>query len=116
MDERILKWIFDIQIAINEIDVFFTIYPKDFFEYKNNIVLKRATERELEIIGEAVNRIIKQDSSFENQITNAKSIIGLRNQVIYAYDSISDENIWSILINHLPKLKSDIDKLISENK
>jgi uncharacterized protein with HEPN domain len=116
MDERILKWIFDIQIAINEIDVFFTIYPKDFFEYKNNIVLKRATERELEIIGEAVNRIIKQDSSFENQITNAKSIIGLRNQVIHAYDSISDENIWSILINHLPKLKSDIDKLISENK
>ena len=116
MDERILKWIFDIQIAINEIDGFFTIYPKDFFEYKNNIVLKRATERELEIIGEAVNRIIKQDSSFENQITNAKSIIGLRNQVIHAYDSISDENIWSILINHLPKLKSDIDKLISENK
>ena len=116
MDERILKWIFDIQIAISEIDVFFTIYPKDFFEYKNNIVLKRATERELEIIGEAVNRIIKQDSSFENQITNATSIIDLRNQVIHAYDSISDENIWSILINHLPKLKSDIDKLISENK
>jgi len=116
MDERILKWIFDIQIAINEIDVFFTIYSKDFFEYKNNVILKRATERELEIIGEAVNRIIKQDSSFENKITNAKSIIGLRNQVIHAYDSISDENIWSILINHLPKLKSDIDKLISENK
>jgi len=116
MDERILKWIFDIQIAINEIDVFFTIYSKDFLEYKNNVILKRATERELEIIGEAVNRIIKQDSSFENKITNAKSIIGLRNQVIHAYDSISDENIWSILINHLPKLKSDIDKLISENK
>jgi uncharacterized protein with HEPN domain len=116
MDERILKWIYDIQIAINEIDIFFTIYPKDFFEYKNNIVLKRATERELEIIGEAVNRILKQDSSFENQITNAKSIIGLRNQVIHAYDSISDENIWSILINHLPKLKSDIDKLITENR
>ena len=116
MDERILKWIFDIQIAINEIDVFFTIYSKDFFEYKNNVILKRATERELEIIGEAVNQIIKQDSSFENQITNAKSIIGLRNQAIHAYDSISDENIWSILINHLPKLKSDIDKLISENK
>jgi uncharacterized protein with HEPN domain len=116
MDERILKWIYDIQIAINEIDLFFTIYPKDFFEYKNNIVLKRATERELEIIGEAVNRILKQDSSFENQITNAKSIIGLRNQVIHAYDSISDENIWSILINHLPKLKSDIDKLITEKR
>ena len=41
------------------------------------------------------------------------AIIGLRNQVIHSYDSISDENIWSVLINHLPKLKIEIDSLIS---
>ena len=79
-------------------------------------MLKRAIERDLEIIGEAVNRIIKRDSSFIEKIANAKAIIGLRNQVIHAYDNISDENIWSILINHLPKLKLDIDKLITKNK
>ncbi len=115
MDEKILKWLFDVKIAINEIDSFFTLYTKDFFEYKNNLILKRATERELEIIGGAINRILKQDPLFENKITNAKSIIGLRNQVLHAYDSISDENIWSILINHLPKLKIEIEKLINEN-
>ncbi|WP_083932833.1 DUF86 domain-containing protein [Gillisia sp. CAL575] len=48
-------------------------------------------------------------------MTNAKSIIGLRNQVIHAYDSISDENIWSILINHLPKLKSEIEILTDQH-
>lgn len=78
-------------------------------------MLKRAIERNLEIIGEAMNRILKSDSSFENRISNAKAIIGLRNQVIHAYDNISDENIWSILINHLPKLKLEINNLIREN-
>lgn len=81
-------------------------------------MLKRAVERDLEIIGEAINRILKKDSSFENKITNVKLIFGgLRNQVIHAYDSISDENIWSILINHLPKLKDEIEILIElDNK
>ncbi|HOY48375.1 MAG TPA: DUF86 domain-containing protein [Flavobacteriales bacterium] len=45
-------------------------------------------------------------------INNAKNIVGLRNQIIHAYDSISDETIWGILINHLPKLKAEINSLI----
>lgn len=83
----------------------------DFFEYKEKLMLKRAVERDLEIIGEAINRIVKKDPTFENKITDAKSIIGLRNQVIHAYDNISDENIWSILQIHLPKLKGEIEIL-----
>lgn len=114
MDERILKWLYDIKIAIEEIDGYFENQEKDFFQYRKNIMLKRAIERNLEIIGEAVNRILKSDHSFENLISNAKAIIALRNQVIHAYDNISDENIWSILINHLPKLKSEIDQLIEK--
>jgi uncharacterized protein with HEPN domain len=78
-------------------------------------MLKRAIEKDLEIIGEVVNRIIKRDNSFIEKISNPKAIIGLINQIIH-YNNISDENIWSILINHLPKLMLDIDKLITENK
>ena len=101
-------------MAIDEIDSYFINEPKDFFKYRSNLMLKRAVERDLEIIGEAMNRIITRDQSIEIKITNAKAIIGLRNQVIHAYDNISDENIWSILINHLPKLKSEIENLIEE--
>ena len=79
-------------------------------------MLKRAIERNFEIIGEAINRIITRDSIYIEKISNAKSIIGLRNQVIHANDSISDENIWSILINHLPKLKAEIENLIHHSK
>ncbi|WP_139960016.1 HepT-like ribonuclease domain-containing protein [Flavicella sediminum] len=116
MDERILKWIYDIDFALNEIDSYFDNKDKNFLEYRENTMLKRAIERDLEIIGEAVNRILKKDPSYANIISDAKAIIGLRNQVIHAYDSISDENIWSIIINHIPKLKKEIRKIIQENK
>ncbi len=113
MDERILKWLYDIKLSIEEINSFFANQKLDFFEYKKNTMLKRAVERNLEIIGEAVNRILKKDPHYVSKISEAKSIIGLRNQVIHSYDNISDENIWSILINHLPKLKIEIDNLIN---
>lgn len=116
MDERIEKWLYDIKISIEEIDTFFKDEPKDFFQYRKNLMLKRAVERNLEIIGEAVNRIITKDNTYTEKIRNAKAIIGLRNHVIHAYDTISDENIWSVLINHLPKLKLEIDHLIFKEK
>jgi uncharacterized protein with HEPN domain len=106
--------LYDIQSAIKEIDSYFEKEEKDFLKYKSNLMLKRAIERDLEIIGEAINRIITKESSFVDKITDSRAIIGLRNQVIHAYDSISDENIWAILINHLPKLKSEINALIEE--
>ena len=115
MDERILKWIYDIDFALNEIDSYFENKDKNFLEYRENTMLKRAIERDLEIIGEAVNRILKRDPSYANIISDAKAIVGVRNQVIHGYDSISDENIWSIIINHIPKLKKEQPDIIIFN-
>lgn len=112
MDERILKWLYDIQQAITEIDSYFSDHPKDFKYYASNVLLKRAIERDLEIIGEAINRILKTDPEF--QIENARRIIGLRNQIIHGYDNISDENIWAIVSKHLPLLKTEIKALIDK--
>ena len=110
MNEKILKYLYDIKMAIDEIDIFFIDIEKRFETYKGNILLKRAIERNLEIIGEAVNKILSIDPNFP--IKNARKIVGLRNQIIHSYDNISDENIWGILINHLPGLKSEIEELI----
>lgn len=112
MDERILKWLYDIQEAINEIESYFVDNPKDFKFYQSNILLKRAVERDLEIIGEAVNRILKRDPEFP--IEYAKRIVGLRNQIIHAYDNISDESIWAIISKHIPNLKEEVLNFIEK--
>ncbi len=114
MDERIGKWLFDIQTAIADIELFLVGKEFKFEAYQKDKMLKRAIERELEIIGEAVNRIVKKDPSYSNKIRGAQNIVGLRNQVIHAYDNISDENIWAILVNHLPNLKADVNGLLAE--
>lgn len=113
MDEKILKLLFDIKNAIDEIDGFFDTYPKNFNQYKSNLILKRAVERDLEIIGESVNRILKIQVEFP--IHNSRRIVGLRNQIIHAYDNISDENIWAIISKHLPELKIEINNLLRNN-
>ncbi len=67
-------------------------------------------ERNLEIIGEAMNRVLKAEPGI--QIIHAKKIIGTRNRIIHGYDNISDEVIWTIVCRELPKLKLEVDKLI----
>lgn len=47
MDERILKWLFDVKMSIDEINEFFHNEEKIFFKYRNNLMLKRAVERNL---------------------------------------------------------------------
>ena len=110
MNEKVLKCLYDIKNAIEEIDAFFTNREKRFGNYAKDIILKRAIERNLEVIGEAMNRILKEEPDFA--IKNARRIVGLRNQIIHGYDSVSDENIWSIVINHIPGLKEEIELLI----
>ncbi len=110
MTERLLKSLYDIKGAIDEIDSYFSSREKRFDAYKAEILLRRGIERNLEVIGEAMGRILKENENI--QITDARRIIGLRNQLIHGYDTISDENIWAIVINHLPLLRSEIAQLI----
>lgn len=112
MDERVLKCLYDIKLAIEEVDSYFVNRQRNFKDYKSDVILRRAIERNLEIIGEAMNRILKVDPDF--LIENARRIVGLRNQIIHGYDSISDENIWGVVINHLPNLKTEVENLIKE--
>ncbi len=110
MDSSIKTWLYDILKAIEEIESFFEGKPKNYLEYCNDTKTKRAVERNIEIIGEAMNRILKEDPEFE--IENARNIVGTRNRIIHSYDNISDDMIWSIIINSLPKLKMEIVGLL----
>jgi uncharacterized protein with HEPN domain len=110
MDNYIKTCLDDVLQSIREIESYFEGQPKVFEEYRRDGRTRRAVERNIEIIGEAVNRILKFNPEF--QLQNARNIIGTRNRIIHSYDAISDELIWSIIINHLPLLKAEILALL----
>jgi uncharacterized protein with HEPN domain len=109
MQLEVKKYLYDIQISINSIFEYLG-EKRDFNEYLSNKLLRRGIERELEIIGEAANRILKIDS--EINIENARKIVDLRNWVIHGYDKIDDVIIWGIISKHLPILKTQVDELL----
>ena len=73
--------------------------------------MRRAVERELTIVGEAVNRILAADSTIS--ITAARQIVRFRNRITHEYDGVDDVNVWAILQNHLPVLKQEIADLLT---
>ena len=109
MQLEIEKYLFDIQTSINSINEYLGS-KRDFNEYENNKLLRRGIEREIEIIGEAANRIYKIDSTIK--IDNVRKIIDLRNWVIHGYDKIDNVVIWGIISKQLPLLKNQIDELL----
>lgn len=112
MDNEVKAWLYDILNAIMEIDSFFIDIPKEFSTYKNDLRTRRAIERNIEIIGEALSRIISKDATIN--ISNARKIVDTRNRIIHGYDSVSDEIIWGIVINHIPILQTEVKDLMGE--
>ncbi len=72
--------------------------------------MRRGVERELEIIGEAMNRILQLDNEIE--ISHARKIVNFRNWVIHGYDKVDDVIVWGIISKHLPELKIQVKKLL----
>jgi uncharacterized protein with HEPN domain len=113
MDNSIKTWVYDILAAIEEIENFFSDRPKHYADYCNDVRTKRAVERNIEIIGEAMYRILKHDTTIE--ISNARKIVDARNRIIHGYDSISDEIIWGIVVKHIPILKTELEHLLQDD-
>jgi uncharacterized protein with HEPN domain len=108
MTDKTRKYLFDILEAVNSIENY--ILNIDFIQYEKNKMVRRAVEREFEIIGEAMNALLKADDSI--QITSAERIIGMRNRVIHGYDKIDNGLVWGTIKKHLPILKEEVSELL----
>ena len=109
MQPKILKYLLDIESIISEIETIKARVGSDFSSLAQDIILQRAVERELEIIGEAVRKLLELSPNIE--ISTSKKIIGLRNIISHAYDSVEPELIWGIIQRDIPLLKDEIKKI-----
>lgn len=108
IDEK--KLLNDILTSIESIDEHLES-KRIFDDYLSNKTKRRAVERELEIIGEAMARLLKFNP--EIKISYSKIIINLRNKVIHAYDSVDNVIIWKIIMKDIPVLKEECLELFN---
>jgi uncharacterized protein with HEPN domain len=109
MQPRLLKYLLDIDSIIEEVENIKVRVGNDFITFKSDFILQRAIERDLEIIGEAVRNIRDQFPLIK--ITSSSKIIGLRNLITHAYDSIEPEMIWGIIQKDIPLLKIEVEQI-----
>lgn len=109
MDNEIKKYLFDNQEAIESIKKYLGD-KRDFNVYLGDKMLRRAVEREFEIIGEAMSRIENLDPTIK--ITSKRQFISMRNRVIHGYDKIDNEIVWGTILRHLPALQIEINNLL----
>ena len=113
MERHLKTHLYDISTAIDEVQSFFNQVPVRFDEYCKNLMLRRAIERNIGIIGEAVNKIHQDYPDIE--ISNSRAIIATRNRVIHDYAAVTDDVMWKIVVNDLPKLKTEVDTLLAQD-
>ena len=99
----------DIEQSIIEINDFLPI-ERNFFEFQKDLKTRKAIERNIEIIGEAMDRILKTD--IDIQITDSRKIVDTRNRISHGYDSVSDDIIWLIVCKYLPILEQEVKVLL----
>jgi uncharacterized protein with HEPN domain len=109
MTDQGKKYLSDILQAIDLIESF-TDKIATFSAYQDDLKTQSAVERQLGIIGEAINKFEKLFPTVS--LDNARKIVGLRNRLIHSYDSIDSSIIWAIIKNHLEPLKIEALKLI----
>lgn len=109
MTEREKKYLVDILSALDRITEF-TKGIHSFDIYCTEFKTKSAVERQLGIVGEALNKFRNEEGKID--ILHSRQIISLRNRIIHSYDNIDDNIIWAILTRYIQPLRNEVEMLL----
>jgi uncharacterized protein with HEPN domain len=79
--------------------------------FLTNDLLIDAVVRNLEIIGEASNRVSEEFTEAHLEIS-FRPAISMRNQLAHGYDDVDLEVVWSTVTDDLPHLQSQLTELL----
>lgn len=112
MSERRPKLLFDALAAIEAAQSF--LAGVELTAYEADAMRRSATERQLEILGEARARLAREDDKAFDRLPGARMAVGLRNRIIHGYDAVDDETVYRTVIDDLPALKAGLAHWLAE--
>jgi uncharacterized protein with HEPN domain len=79
-----------------------------------NRMVRSAVEREFLIIGKAINYLSDLAPDIFVRITEGRTIVDFRNQLVHGYMTINDRLVWGYAVREAPKLREECARLLSE--
>lgn len=105
------KYLYDVQRAAAHIAKF--VSGKQLEDYRSDVLLRSAVERQFEIIGEALAQLARLDETIAARIGEHRRIIAFRNILIHGYAEVDHRLVWDIVESKLPMLRRQVDSLLS---
>lgn len=112
MQREALKYLYDIREAALKIRRFTA--GKDERDYLCDELLQSATERQFEIIGEAVNKLCNDFPEVGQSIPDHRKMIAFRNMLIHGYAVTDPIIVWGVVEDNLPDLLERLEQLMPD--
>lgn len=112
MQRRAKKYLHDMAEACRLVIDF--IGEKDWDDYRDNVALQSAVERQCQILGEALQQLHKNYPDIAERIPDHRDIINFRHVLVHGYDKIENEVVWGVAKANVPKLLPEVEKMLDE--
>lgn len=84
---------------------------RSFEDYCTDVLLRSAVERQLEILGEALNRLSRLDPESASRIPDLRRIVAVRNILVHGYATVDDALVWSVVGGRLDALEAALQEV-----
>ena len=112
MPRSVLAYLSDITGACEAIGRF--LAGVDYPAYRGDELTRSGVERQLILIGEAVNALLRVEPSLAARISHARRIVDFRNQLAHDYAAVNDAVVWVIAVDEVPVLRAECQALLAE--
>jgi uncharacterized protein with HEPN domain len=103
-------YLWDAKAAADAIAAF--VAGRSFEQYKSDLLLRSAVERQFEIVGEALSQLSRAAPDLAARIPDSARIIAFRNILIHGYAIVDDEIVWRATQENLPALRTNLAALL----
>lgn len=84
--------------------------------YDGDDLMRSAVERQLGIVGEALNKLAKVDPATASDVIELPRIVGFRNVLVHGYATVDNHLVWRIIEDQLPALLDRLDALLPADR
>ena len=110
---EVQKYLFDMAEACALIREF--VAGRSFEDYSRDALLRSGVERQFEILGEALSRLLQMAPEVSSRISDSRRIVAFRNRLIHGYASVADDIVWGVIEANLPGLEQEIRQMLEED-